>query len=60
MGSFNLTQNNIQFTKVSEISMAASMLPFGPKMYEDANEQATSKKLINCVDIDWNGAQITN
>ena len=58
MGSFNLTQNGVSFNTVSEISARPSTLPFGPKMYEDANEQATSKKLINCVDMDWNGAAL--
>ena len=53
----DITQDGIAFSSITCPLQAAAFTPFGPFLYSDATGQANSDKIINAVDIDWNGAK---
>lgn len=60
MGTFSVTQKGVEFSSVSEPQGRAKAVPYSSSMYEDASDLAASPKLLNAVDIDYNGVMLND
>lgn len=58
MATFSTTQKGVVFGTVSEPKRKPANVPFAASLYEDSSDLASAKKLLNAVDIDWNGAVV--
>lgn len=53
-----ITQSDITFSNVNEPQASISAAPLAASKYEDSTDFASSPKIINCIDIDWNSAAV--